>query len=580
MKKVIALVICLVMSVTVICGCQGCQSCQGCQGCSGKQSESSTTVEPTASETTQASETTTESDHKTFTGILIDGSGSTITVLGEDDEMEFDVSNTEFVNAENGLTLGDTLTVTYSEVRGEYWATMVVIDDEAAKVEYTFSGIVSDLHDELVDVTNETSTVRFEMNADTKVEGNLTIGDTVTVTSDTTISTYPMARKIVVTSENEKPEKHVCMGWISTMAGGQIYVSIESSHGFYFKVDANTRITGKATELKVGQKVGVTYEGDIDSTPTASVVEVIEDAKTEIYKISGTVAKVAEGSITIKVDANECTFKTTSDTKYTGEKPQAGYRATIQYTGTIESGATAVAIECAAPEPETTTAAPTTQETTAAPTTAAPTTGETTAAPTTEPETTTTHPVIPSIDGSVKIVKWASSDNTCTVLTAHNKTIKLTIADDIDIPIGYMPAEGDIVKIKYNMMTMQLLEMKLIGRPETMCQGTIVSWSDGKCVIKDIEIPKDDIDNCDDSTDTTDSTESTEKSDSKLKDMDNVEFVIADNIDMLIGYSPKAGDVVKFEYKVTEANSGTTSSSGDDTIYMLTMIRFVSKTEK
>ena len=579
MKKFITLAICMMAAITMLAGCS-CSGCNGCNGCNGGKQESSTTVEPTAASTEETEETTAD-DHMFFEGTLIDGQEGIIYVLGDEKEMAFDISNTEFVNAENGLTFGDTLEVTYSEPKeGEYWASKVVVINEAEKIYYTFSGIVSDLHDELLDVTGEQSTVRFEVTEDTKVEGNLTKGDTVTVTYDSTISAYPIAQKIVVTSENEEPEKHVCIGWIGAIAGGEIYVSIESSHGFYFKIGNDTKITGKSTELKVGQKVSVSYNGDTDNAPTALTVEVLEDVKDEVYKISGTVSAVKEGSLSVKVGSNEYTFTTNKDTKYSGDKAAAGCSVTVKYTGVVEKNPVAVSVHCKSPEPESTTAAPTT---TAETTTAAPTTSETTAAPTSEttaapttaetttaPETTTVHPVIPPIDGSGIISEW--SDNKCTIITDDNKKITLDIASDIEIAAGYSPAKGDVVYFKYEMMGMDLVELQLLGRPDTMCEGTVVSWNDGTCTLKNITIAQENVDTVTESGPVLGaSSDDDDTSDEDIQSKDNVEFTLAANLDIDDDYIPEEGDIIRFKYEITEKNS---SSGKNKTVYMITLVRF------
>ena len=115
------------------------------------------------------------------------------------------------------------------------------------------------------------------------------------------------------------------------------------------------------------------------------------------------------------------------------------------------------------------------------------------------------------------------------------KEIELTVSDDMTIASGYFPEEGDIVEFKYRPTESKLIEIDLKGRKNDVAAGWVTAFEGGKCKIL--------------------FTTGEEK-----------ELVFDDNIDILIGYTPKKDDFIYFKT--------------DKDVTKLTYIRFLSHPEK
>ncbi|MBQ0059302.1 MAG: hypothetical protein KBS83_05010, partial [Lachnospiraceae bacterium] len=124
-----------------------------------------------------------EPEEHTCTGTFKHGEIYDITVEGPTGDMDFDITNAEFIYGPQGvLTVGDTVTVTYTvDKNNKNIAEKVVVDKEAPIV-CTAKGIVSDLHDKEVVVVSEQDTTKFAKDGNTVIEGNLSVGDEVEVT--------------------------------------------------------------------------------------------------------------------------------------------------------------------------------------------------------------------------------------------------------------------------------------------------------------------------------------------------------------------------------------------------------------
>lgn len=475
-----------------------------------------------------------------YTGILVDAQVYTLTVEGKNEALIFDISNANFEYKEErgGIQIGDTVTVTYSEEKdGSRTAKVVtVIKETEAEIE-TFKGIVSDLDEKEVEVTSEQFTVRFDMDDETNVEGKLSKGDEVEITYQNEFNAVPYAAKIKVLSENEDKEKAVCMGQISEIKDDRFYVSIQSAHGYYFKLTKDTVITGKAKELKVGQQVSVTYIGHPENTPDAISVKVEKDVEEETYKLSGIVSDVTEKKLVVRTDDDIATFILNDKTKYSGEEAAKDLNVTVMYTGSLDSEAIAVSVYCVNPKPE--------------PTPDPPKPDPTPDPPKPDPEPTPEPEVIVKATGVV--TEWG---DTCKILTDTNNTIELTVEEDLDMPVGYNPEKNDIVHFEYDMKSMKLKKMVLCTRPDRMSTGTILSWKDGKATLSDIKGLKN---GKEDLTEEETKALLEEHKNKKAEEKENeIEFVIDDNLEIPAGYMPQEGDIVKFKYEEENGNNRLT----------------------
>ena len=179
-------------------------------------------------------------------------------------------------------------------------------------------------------------------------------------------------------------------------------------------------------------------------------------------------------------------------------------------------------------------------------------------------------PVIPLIDGTGIILKWDTDAMQCVIRTERDKEKTFTIDPQITIPFGYSPAPGDTVAIKYEMMTMNLKEIRFLTREDTMSTGTIVAWEDDICTLKDVKYAPE----ADDNPALKDSGSDGRKADDKRN---TIVLAISDEIDIPVGYMPQKGDVVLFEYEEYHPEEDPDQEKApEDVAFMLTYIRYLS----
>ncbi|MBQ0059433.1 MAG: hypothetical protein KBS83_05705, partial [Lachnospiraceae bacterium] len=216
-----------------------------------------------------------EPEEHTCTGTFKHGEIYDITVEGPTGDMNFDTTNAEFIYGSQGvLTVGDTVTVTYTvDKDNKNVAERVVVDNEVPIV-CTEKGIVSDLHDKEVVVVSEKDTNKFAKDDKTVIEGNLSVGDEVEVTYNYSQDENFYATKIKVTSENKDPRQQVCIGTVNEVKDNVVKVAINKNVAYSFKLTAATKVTGKSDKIAAGQSVAITYMGHPEESPEAISVEI------------------------------------------------------------------------------------------------------------------------------------------------------------------------------------------------------------------------------------------------------------------------------------------------------------------
>lgn len=396
----------------------------------------------------------------TFSGELVNALADKIVVKSSDDMLEF-VTNDDTaydLGDEVELTVGDMVNVEYHEDGSDKVADHVTVT-KAVDMKHYFSGTVNDINDDDVTVDGKNLTVHFLKDKDTEVKGKLTKGDEVKVEYTGDISKHPYAEVIEVTKEKEEPEKHTLDGNVAELENKTVLVSIQSAKAYRFNIADSTKITGKADNLKVGYDVEVTYTGDIDRVPDAITIEVMSTADSAVKEISGTVDSVKDGSFILKTKTSSYSFATDSSTKYTGEKIKAGRLATVSYVGKLGNDERAVGVYTVIPKKDDSSKNKDKEK------------GKKKKEPMPDPKPKPQ----PKPKPSPKPVVDPKITTKGSIVTVDNKNLK--IQDDNDnaitlkidknskIASGYIPAEGDIVKVIYNKNKMLLIEIQLIERP-------------------------------------------------------------------------------------------------------------------
>lgn len=402
------------------------------------------------------------------------------------------------------------------------------------------TGSVIELTDKQIVMTSGSLTAVFDIDENTVKDKDLAVGDIAMVTYYGDLFEEPYAVAITVNQHQAVKTKEIS-GQVSEKSDNSIKVAVASSTGFTFTTNKDTKITGKAKEVNVGDEVKLTYTGTLGKSPVAAEIEVTKVGDNSIYKkINVTVEKISKDSFTAKSGKNQYTFYTTSKTKYTGDKFEAGCEATVRYKGDINKKPEVDSVYVTKKAP----IKPTTKPTTA------PTTSPTTK-PTEAPseETQETEPVEDEyISESGCILSWA--DNTCKVDTIDHGTLTLSISENLDIAVGYFPRENDIVHIIFGKHTNVLTEIQLLTRGAMAGEATVISWSDDKCTLKLTEkdaetfkktFPDYQID--DDTVTVSIDSEAAIPELFKPEKDDEIQFVVVDNLNgVYLIYADKAAD--------------------------------------
>lgn len=417
------------------------------------------------------------------------------------------------------LNLNDVVDVEYHTSGKDMTADKVILREHIQR-DLTFNGKVTDVNDKAVTVTGKSLTVSFVINAETQINGDLSVGDEVAIVYMGDLSEYPYASVITVSSEAEtEPKTSTVSGIVTEFTETSVLISIDSATSYRFEMDTNTSITGVAKYLRIGDSVTITFEGDVASTPKASNVNIVREAQEERRTVNGTIENVTKDYLTLNTGKKVYIIQTDKNTKYTGDKPAKGYKSEITYTGILSSGkAVAVNVYCVKviPEPniylvsfvdgfgnliktvqveegkaavapappllkgykfvgwdksfnkvtsDMTVTALWEKETVPVPEPDKPDKKDEPAPePQPEPE-----PSEQTVRQEGVITEWTSeaNPNSFKVRLDDGTEIGLNIEDDLDIPSGYFPAVGDRVEVTFFEKSMKLVKMDLIEKAQT-----------------------------------------------------------------------------------------------------------------
>ena len=445
-----------------------------------------------------------------------------------DDSTVYDLGNYEH------MSLDDVVDVNYHSSLGKMHADKVILREHVQK-ELVFSGTVSGVTDSSVTVTGKSLTVSFVRNPNTTVKGNLSVGDEADVIYTGDLSEYPFATNITVTAEakpaedeakeeekseqkedkkeEQKEEKKeakaaTVSGIVSEFTEKTVVVAIDSAKSYRFTVDKNTKITGVAKYLRIGDSVTVTFTGTLGKSPLASIINIVKEAQAEKRTVNGTIQNVTKSYVTLNSGKKVYMIQTDKNTKYTGDKPAKGYKSEITYTGNLSSGkAVATNIYCVkqTPAPKIYTVKFTdgngktlkTVKVEAGKAAAAPenptregytfngwdksfakVTADMTvnakwikkAEPAPEPQPEPEPAEDKVLTQDVTITLWTidmDEGNTFTVRGEDDKEFVLLIEDDLDIAPGYLPATGDKVRVTYFEKSLKLIRIELLEKAVT-----------------------------------------------------------------------------------------------------------------
>ena len=296
----------------------------------------------------EASSSSDQSAASSFAGELIDAQNDRLVVRGDDETMLFATSNeTEYeLGEESELCLGDKIEVDYHKTEEEYVADAVELKSHEEE-SLVFGGEVTELQKNYVTVQSESLTVVFGYGDKTKIEGDLTIGDSVTVTYEGNLSENPKAVSVVVIRENQKKTEKSAHGTVSETDNGSIVVSVDSAHACRFLTNSSTKITGDDTSVKVGDEVHVVYTGEAGSDPVAKSIKVKRNENQAYFVMDGVIAKVTKNNITIRTAKKSYVFKIVKDTRIkNSDYLKAGHKTTITYVGNLDQNPVAASIFC------------------------------------------------------------------------------------------------------------------------------------------------------------------------------------------------------------------------------------------
>ena len=292
-----------------------------------------------------------------YEGTLLTAYDQKVVISGEEGDMEFATSDETLykTGSEGQMYLDDIVSVKY-HVEGN-----VNHADEIDLVEHMdtaieFAGTLVDKTDQSITLVDKNLSVTFMIDEDSYIVGDLSKGDSIELTYLGNLSEYPYANVVAVVKEAETSQTATVHGVVSELADSTMLLGIDSAHAYRFGITNQTKVSGAADHLTVGDQVDVTYEGTVASQPNALSITVVKSApkaeQVRAYTINGTVSSADSTSVSLDTGKATYTFATGKATRFYGEKPTKGYRAEITYTGTLNDKPQASIVYCVKSEQE------------------------------------------------------------------------------------------------------------------------------------------------------------------------------------------------------------------------------------
>ena len=158
-----------------------------------------------------------------FSGDLIDAQGARLVVKDMDKTLVFSTMGTTNydLGEESRLSVGDKIKVDYHKIDGMYVANKVSLTEHVDD-SLVFGGAVMELEKDFLTVQSESLTVVFNKDDKTQNDGDLSVGDSVTVTYEGNLSANPRAVSVVVILEQkavvERTRTAPSRKWIRTVS--------------------------------------------------------------------------------------------------------------------------------------------------------------------------------------------------------------------------------------------------------------------------------------------------------------------------------------------------------------------------
>ena len=280
-----------------------------------------------------------------YQGTLVMAYENRLSISGADGDMEFATnSQTDYALGETDeMCLDDIVSVAY-HIEGDNKVVdkMSLVEHIEAPLE--FAGVLVDSDDESLTLSSKGSTITFQMDSDTYCVGDLSQGDEIELTYLGNLTEYPYASVVAVVKEVEQPQTITVRGMVSELTGGTLLLGIDSAYAYRFALTGNTSIKGAANDIKVGDRVDITFKGSIKSVPEALEVNIVTQGEARAYVINGKIADVKQDSLTLETDKAKYVFGVNSSTKLNGDKPAKGYNAEVTYTGALADSPQAIVV--------------------------------------------------------------------------------------------------------------------------------------------------------------------------------------------------------------------------------------------
>ncbi len=449
-----------------------------------------------------------------YAGVLVDSGDDHITLVNKGLSVTFMIDEDSYIVGD--LSRGDEIELTYLGNLSEYpYANVVaVVKEVELPTTSTVSGLVSEISGNSVLVGIDSAhAYRFNITNKTTISGaatSLTVGDQVEVTFEGKISDQPNAISVKVVKSNQT-RAYVINGTISSVDNGSITLDTGKAK-YVFSIGKNTKLNGEKPAK--GYKAEITYTGDLNNKPQASIVYCVKDAKdtkdakkaaakkAEEAKKKQEEAKKAEEEAKAKAEAEakaraEEEAKAKAEAEAKAKAEEEAKKAEEEAKAKAEAEAKARAEEEAKkqeeaeqkaddtdsqtePEPGTDTETdtdnvePTTDDTGTEtgpeegtnPDQTEDTDQATDTEDTTEEEAGQTNPDM-GIIGQGTIIGGDEKEKTIEIELKDGTKITLKFDDDTKIAAGYIPQKDDVVKIEYGNTSMILKDIQLVSRPET-----------------------------------------------------------------------------------------------------------------
>ncbi len=214
-----------------------------------------------------------------YAGVLVDSGDDYITLVNKGLSVTFQIDEESYIVGD--LTRGDEIELTYLGDLSEYpYANVVaVVKEVELPTTSTVHGVVSEISGNTVLVGIDSAhAYRFGITDKTTISGaatKLSVGDQIDVTFEGKIGDQPNAISIKVVKTNQN-RAYTINGTISSADDSSVTLDTGKAK-YVFSIGKTTKLTGEKPAK--GYKAEITYTGDLNNKPQASIIYCVKDAK-------------------------------------------------------------------------------------------------------------------------------------------------------------------------------------------------------------------------------------------------------------------------------------------------------------